>query len=482
MRCIIRNIHDRDGITDEILSQLEKKFALERAIVLDVEKSEKRDEKLEYKPLRLAMCHNCIEFLEMEGDIPRFILEGMLPYKAMAMHMLMRESHYDIYSFHYLEQVYYRHVKYWNNLLEKERIDFLLYLVTPHHAGEYILYALAKVRKIPTALFAPITPIGHFVSGTSIENVGYTIEKIYKEGITERKLGEDFSAFVDRVDNASTFTAKEKKAIQLDTKKAVFSYNSSMQFWRRLLKVPYIKFSPKYKNHRDFYLQEQCRLTKLTWDTIRYERKMDHLADYEKIAVEPDWNEKFIYFSLQQTPEETTMPRAGEYKNQMLSIETLACAASALGLKVYVKEHWVQPHREPGFYKELSEIPGVTLINLEVPAAELIHYAIAVSTQTGTCILEAMLMQKCTLYFGEGQPFKGAPGAIKVDDSKQAQKVIADILNKTISVSKREAMNYMQAMEQACICSYVDLLSETTRQYDKKETAKKIVAFIQTLA
>ena len=45
MRCIIRNIHDRDGITDEILSQLEKKFALERAIVLDVEKSEKRDEK-----------------------------------------------------------------------------------------------------------------------------------------------------------------------------------------------------------------------------------------------------------------------------------------------------------------------------------------------------------------------------------------------------------------------------------------------------
>ena len=58
MRCIIRNIHDRDGITDEILSQLEKKFALERAIVLDVEKSEKRDEKLEYKPLRLAMCHN----------------------------------------------------------------------------------------------------------------------------------------------------------------------------------------------------------------------------------------------------------------------------------------------------------------------------------------------------------------------------------------------------------------------------------------
>lgn len=59
-----------------------------------------------------------------------------------------------------------------------------------------------------------------------------------------------------------------------------------MQFWRRLLKVPYIKFSPKYKNHRDFYLQEQCRLTKLTWDTIRYERKMDHLADYEKIAVD----------------------------------------------------------------------------------------------------------------------------------------------------------------------------------------------------
>ena len=43
MRCIIRNIHDRDGITDEILSQLEKKFALERAIVLDVEKSEKRE-------------------------------------------------------------------------------------------------------------------------------------------------------------------------------------------------------------------------------------------------------------------------------------------------------------------------------------------------------------------------------------------------------------------------------------------------------
>ena len=481
MRCIIRNIHNVDGITESIVRELDANFHIEKAIILDVDNGGKKDGKIEYRTLSLAMKHCSLELEKCSAAISRSILDGMLPYKSMAMHMMMRESHYDIYSYHYLEEVYYKHVRYWNDLLDTKRIDFALFLVTPHHAGEYILYALARIKKIPVAILAPITPAGHFVMGTSIENVGYPIEEIYKSGDCGGELNKDFSAFVNRVIASNTFSVKEKTKIKVDTKNTVFSFSSNSLLLRRMLKVPIIRFTKRYAENRDFYLREQKRLTALTFRSLRYEKKMDHIKDYQKVSQAPDWSDKYIYFALQQTPEETTMPRAGEYKNQILSIRTLARAATLNGLKVYVKEHWVQEHRDPGFYQEIKNIQGVTLIDLDVNAGELMDHALAVSTQTGTCIIEAILKEKPVLYFGEGQPFKGAPGAIRIDDEIQASNVIKDILCGKIRFSQEAALRYMKALELGCICGYVDSLAEVTAQYNKDESVRKIIEFIKTI-
>ena len=481
MRCVIRNIHNVDGITESVIHGLDTDLHLEKAIILDMDNNGSEDDKIEYKPLSLAMQHNSLELEKCDAAVSRHVLDGMLPYKSMAMHLMMRESHYDIYSYHYLEEVYYKHVRYWNDLLDTERIDFVLFLVTPHHIGEYVLYALAKVKKIRVAIFTPITPVGHFVMGTSIENLGYPVEEVYKSGNLQGELNEDFAAFANRVIASSTFSAKEKIEIKTATKNTVFSFSSYPLLIRRMLKVAVVKFAGRYKEHRDFYLKEQKRLAALTFQSLKYEKEMDHIKDYQKLSKAPDWSDKYIYFALQQTPEETTMPRAGEYKNQILSIRTLAKAANKNGLKVYVKEHWVQGHRDPGFYQEINNIEGVMLVDLEVNAGDLIDHAQAVSTQTGTCIIEAMLKGKHCLFFGEGQPFKGAPGAVRIDDEIQADNVIQDILCGKNTFSREEALRYMKALELGCVRGYVDSLAEVTTQYDRDESARKIVEFIKTL-
>lgn len=481
MRCIIRNIHNVDGITERVIRGLDTELHLEKAIILDIDKSGREGGKIEYKPLRLAMQHNSLELEACDAAVSRHILDGMLPYKSMALHLMMRESHYDIYSYHYLEEVYYKHVRYWNHLLDTEGIDFVLFLVTPHHIGEYVLYALAEIKKIQTAIFTPITPVGHFVMGTSIENLGYPVEELYKSGDLRGELKEDFAAFVSRALESDIFSAKEKVEITTATKNTVFSFSSYSLLIRRILKIAVVKFAGRYKEHRDFYLKEQKRLAALTVQSLRYEKKMDHIKEYQKLSKAPDWSDRYIYFALQQTPEETTMPRAGEYKNQILSIRTLAKAANKNGLKVYVKEHWVQGHRDPGFYQEINNIEGVMLVNLEISAGALIDHAQAVSTQTGTCIIEAMLKGKHCLFFGEGQPFKGAPGAVRIDDEIQADHVIQDILCGKSTFSREDALRYMKALDRGSICGYVDSLAEVTAQYDRDESAGKIVEFTKTL-
>ena len=126
------------------------------------------------------------------------------------------------------------------------------------------------------------------------------------------------------------------------------------------------------------------------WENLSYtikakkhEKHMDHLDDYRKLAEMPDFGEKYIYFPLQMTPEASTMPLAGEFKNQLLSIELLASAAEKFGLTVYVKEHWVQHNREAGFYKYLYNIKNVKLISLDANSLELTENSEIVASQTG---------------------------------------------------------------------------------------------------
>ena len=57
-----------------------------------------------------------------------------------------------ILTYEEMELRYIKHVRFWNYILDSEQIRFCFFSTVPHTAWEYTIYALAKVKEIPTLL------------------------------------------------------------------------------------------------------------------------------------------------------------------------------------------------------------------------------------------------------------------------------------------------------------------------------------------
>lgn len=479
MKYIIRNTHDCDGLTECIIDELDRQFEIDGGIVFDFgEENREKRPNIIYKKSSLCMKHDNLEMEGIHEPVDRAILDAMLKYKSMAMHIMMRECNYNIYRYEYLEDLYYKELHYWNYLLVHEKIDFVLFMVSPHHVGEYILYALAQSKGIRTFVMEGIMVPGYFCMGTSIENIGQNIKDRYINVLKNDEvvaLNKEFDVFYNNAKQKNTFSIQEKRKVKKEGEKYLIQFIKPINIARNIAKLFAMMICLRYKGRRIYVIKNQMRLICLSFTALFYNAEMDREKEYKKFAVRPDYSKPYIYFALQLTPEETTMPRAGEYKNQKLSIEMLAKGAEKIGAYVYVKEHWVQYHREKGYYKCLAQMPNVILIDSDINSGDLIQHAMAVSTQTGTCMIEALLHGKSVLYFGEGAVYKGMPKSYQIDSAEQLDRVLLEITQQDNKVTEHMAKSYLYALQEECVESYLDSMEECSASYNKCESAKKIV-------
>ncbi len=480
LRLIIRSNRDCDGITEEIIKEFRQYCNSVSGLVLDCNpEPRERDGEFEYiSPVSFASHDNDI-IRGASKPVDGSVLKGLLPYKDMAMHIMMRTLHYDVFDRKYLEDKYYLHVKYWNQLLDDKKINLVLFMCTPHHVGEYILYALCKVKGIRVTLLYPQLSNGGILYhlGSDIESIGANVAKDYSKlkesGLRTVELSEFMNGVVantrcNRVIGQDEWKSKQKAARSLMYKEI------GMKTVIRATGKVILNGLGIYKYNNKTFLKDQLKYIKRA---RRYERTMDHLKDYAKLAVKPVEGEKYIYFPLQMSPEASTMPVAGEFRHQLLSIELLSDAAKEFGLMVYVKEHWVQYNRDPGFYEKINNLDNVRLISLDCNSIDLIDGCEMVASQTGNCMFEAMLKGKPALSVGEGNTFKGAPNIISVQDRTDIIRAIEDIRAGRITIDEKDVSLYLKALEESMVYSYLDSLSETYRDYNKAESARKIVLF-----
>ncbi|TEY03447.1 hypothetical protein [Campylobacter sp. US33a] len=139
---------------------------------------------------------------------------------------------------------------------------------------------------------------------------------------------------------------------------------------------------------------------------------------YNKIATQPEWNEKFIYFPLHLEPEASIMNRT-ILSSQLFIIELLSVLLPS-GWKIYVKEH---PHqffiyeqyishirnihyfRGLRFYETLESIKNVRIIDINANSSKLIQAAQVICGIGSTSQIEAVYNQKPVLHFGENTSF-----------------------------------------------------------------------------
>lgn len=456
----------KQGLLHELINKGIIDFALTDYYPYEGEKKPEENERiitLDHRPCVDGDYDNICDLEELPA-LDKELLEKMLPFESMAIHICAREP-YPIGDYYIAKKIYYNHLRYWNYVFDKYSINFCYFNDVPHVGGKYVAYALAKVKKIPTLMLATAPPfIGRYVYGSDIETIGKAIEERYKEIKTQEisfKLDERYSSYIELfskgIDNIKKTNNpgqdKNTKREQRYKKKMLLGEMSGLKLY---LKTPKSKIHLILKELRgEFSVNRKIENMLLAYKVDSIIGFKRHLAmtleKYNRIAEKADFSKKYIYFALQLTPEASTLPRAGVFAEQYNSIRLLAKCAEKNGLLVYVKEHYVQPLRSALFYEELRRIKNVRLIKTTESTYDIINNSVGVATQTGSCIMEGTLFKKPVYVFSSGYVWKGLPGVFEIESELQGERIIRETCNNYNGIAKKDLEKYLFAFQQCTV-------------------------------
>lgn len=152
---------------------------------------------------------------------------------------------------------------------------------------------------------------------------------------------------------------------------------------------------------------------------LRVARVLISLFELKIYQTPPTEMSGKLLYCLPVQPEETTAPRAGACVDQIENIIALSSALSQ-DMQLVVKEHPDQfRRRRPrplGFYRTISRLPSVDLVNLDAEVHSLADRALAVVGPVGTVSIAAwrrgvpvLAMSRNWLRFAPGVAFVSSP-------------------------------------------------------------------------
>ncbi len=409
--------------------------------------------------------------------VPRDIWQKMLPYKSTVMDMTCRIYNMHLMTYDEMEMIYIKHVRFWNWVLTADNVGFCFFTAVPHTGWEYTIYALAKVSNIPTLLINEIWIEEMCAVATDLSNFGSSAAVCFQK---HEHIGLDQNSYIFY----KKIMQKHLVTTRKDKKKVIINMN---QWQKKLFYKPVLntvlkraKMKERLKKGNDPYIT-----VRTIWNcnndikyacrhkVLRAEMKGQKYYN-RKLTNVVNLNEKYILFSLQLTPEATTLPQAGVFSNQLLTVQLLAEAAKEKGIKVYVKEHWIQNGRTAEFYNELSMIPNVYFIRSDIDNDLLMKHAYMVSSQTGTCIVEAFTKCIPCLIFSYNSSAE-APGVYYVGSKNEILHAIDQVKVKRRPTVKA-ARKYFEAICKTSVRSSLDW--NENRKYTVQECTEDIVGLI----
>lgn len=396
-----------------------------------------------------------MEYSQRYSPIDQTLINEMSPYQHIIITTLMRNTKFTTY----LSRInhYYNYLRFFNGLIDDYNIGLFFAEAVPHEFYGVLMYYLCKVKGVQTLIYSDsgIRDGYSFVA----DNVHADFEcgnmwTDYREDAYSL-LNPHFKAVLDDYMNPERdITPKH------DTKEANIKADQEAQkhiphFFRRVL------MSGAFAFHVTFHSSNSSRIQKLrrqinTWDYLNTYKEA--LKFYNKNVSDYDHKAKYIYVPLHMQPEQTTVPMAGIYENQLLYIKMLSQTIPDDWL-LYVKEHPGQyqipegfPNfRDANYYKELLSIDKVRLISLNISTFELERNCICVATATGTAGFEAIFRNKQVLVFG-GIVYKYAPGAYIINSLEDCRLAIKDIgkNHMTYKTSKEKMANWLYQLQRIC--------------------------------
>ena len=286
-------------------------------------------------------------------------------------------------------------------LLEKEQPSYIFFQATPHDIYSWVLGKVAELMRIPVYLArSSILPWKSvLVRGLDEQTL---VDADFEDNVRENySLVEKFyNIHLGKYDEA--IPSYEKK--RLDARKGKF------WSWKTELK------EPMRRPHR----------------IVAVLRKHYLFKYYQSLATSEITNQDYIIVFLHFQPERTSLPEGQQFAQQFHLIRTLQIANP--GIKIYVKEHPSMfighldiRYRTKSFYKAISDLDNVELVDIRTDAFSLIDKALSLATITGTVGVQALIRGKGVLCFGTSS-YLGLDGVFQIKNCEDAQKAISELL------------------------------------------------------
>lgn len=416
--------------------------------------------------------------IENLPSVPLNIWEDMLKYKDNVLNMTMRPFNAHIYNYFEMDIIYSRAVRFWNYILDTDKIDMCFMTVAPHTPWEYVLYALCKIKKIPTLIVDEHWMPGLGTVFTDLDHNGYNAKVCYDKHSGESILPNDkMQAWYDncvktRISYNKAGRKADKDFMRTYYRQYFYSYwykdawGLLIQIARRVVKGK--KVAPDLRFYREI-IRRRHMARKVYYKT-------PSIAKYDKKYAEaPVAGEEYILYLLQFVPEATLLPKSGVCSNQIIAARILAKGAEKAGVKLYVKEHYAQVARHKTFYEELAKIPNIRIIKLSEPTGPLQDNAIAVASQTGRCLLESMV--KCKPFFSLAyNAVAEAPGAFMIRSEDDVVDAVSKI-KAGMEISEEDTKRFFGAVYKTSVKCKLDY--GINDAYDYKEVADDTVTLIK---
>lgn len=316
------------------------------------------------------------------------------------------------------------------------------------------LYGKKRGVKMIRAIESGVRGVGILVNGYQADG-GRFFDRL--EALNKGEVSENFNRAQKYVEETSQKLIRplysdkdfQKKLLMKKIRELLAPFKKMVEYYfsgrvNRLenIKVTIDTRSPKYI-FRDFFMHRRNeRLTK------KY-----NYDDLEKI-------DKYIYFALQFTPEETIDVFAPRFNNQLEVIRQLALSAPD-DYKIVVKEHPTMVGlRSISYMEKISRTPNVKLVDYRISADKVIRGADLIVSLSGTTLAEAAFLKKPAIQLGDLGLTKVFPNVSTHTDLTTLSKKIKEKLDQKLDTSEytKQLINHVAAVYDVSYdCDFVGL-------------------------
>jgi len=379
------------------------------------------------------------------------LVEQMRECEAVFMNMVTRLEYARKISYEERKRMYYLHLRFWNDFLEKHEINLFLSGIMPHEIPDFVIYSLCKLKGIHALIFHASTVRDCAFLEEDWEESAVQTRDRYQELLSQARgkdifLSRKFEEYYQKLTKpAGKKPIDFKRPTVLDRIVASVKSNTLRSF------VAFIRWIPTLLSPRAWYR----RFQKMHAEWYRFTLR----RYYDQHVIEPDFSQKYIYFPLHFQPECSTCPMAGAFVDQQVAIQLLSYYAPE-GVLLYVKEHPRQRKkgvacRSIDFYRRLVSMPNVRLIKYDVSSFTLREHSSAVATGTGTAGFEAIFRQKPLFMFGH-RYYQYAPGVFPIRTREDCQKAMEAIFERGEKPDLLQIRTFLKAMEETCVPASVN--------------------------